>query len=84
MLRAMALASPAHGAFLPGPSATVTSTTRTRRAAGTSSKAAGALASVETLLRHQHEAALEALTEVPEPAKEALVGLASMAAERDH
>ena len=44
----------------------------------------GALASVETLLRHQHEAALSALTDVPEPAKGALVALASMAVERDH
>jgi geranylgeranyl diphosphate synthase, type I len=44
----------------------------------------GALASVETLIRHQHEVAVAATTSVPEPARQALVALAALAVQRDH
>jgi geranylgeranyl diphosphate synthase, type I len=43
----------------------------------------GALASVETLVRHQHAVALDAIADVPQPAKQALHDLASLAAHRD-
>jgi isopentenyl-diphosphate delta-isomerase type 1 len=84
MLRAMALATPANGAFLARSLGNRDLDDEDAARCRDIVQRSGALASVETLLRHQHEAALEALTEVPEPARGALVGLASMAAERDH
>jgi geranylgeranyl diphosphate synthase type I len=43
----------------------------------------GALASVETLIRHEHDVAVAAVADLPEPARQALVALASIAVERD-
>lgn len=44
----------------------------------------GALASVEALIREQHAFALDAIADVPEPARSALTALASIAVQRDH
>ena len=84
MLRAMALATPAQGAFLTRSLGDRDLDDEGAERCREIVERSGALASVETLLRHQHEAALSGLTDVPEPAKGALVALASMAVERDH
>ncbi len=47
-------------------------------------RCSGALASVETLLRHQHAIAVDAVAALPQPARPALRALASMAVQRDH
>jgi geranylgeranyl diphosphate synthase type I len=83
MLRAMALADPAQGAFLSRSLGDRDLDDEDAARCREIVECSGALASVETLLRHQHDAALEALTGVPEPARGALVALASMAVERD-
>ena len=84
MLRAMVLTTPAHRAFLARSLGDRDLDDDGAERCREIVERSGALASVETLLRHQHEVALSALTDVPEPAKGALVALASMAVERDH
>ena len=44
----------------------------------------GALAAIETLVRHQHTVAIDAIAALPSPARPALRALASIAVQRDH
>ena len=82
VLRALALASPSEGRVLRGalgdPELDDDDADRCREIVADS----GALASIETLLRAHHAAASAALVAVPEPAREALEALASIAIQR--
>ena len=62
------------------PSSTRTDAERCREVVA----ACGALAIVETMVRRQHDAALEAIAELPEPAAGALRALASTLTHRAH
>ncbi len=84
VLRALRLAGPAARRFLEAalgdPALTTGDAERCREIVA----ACGALASIETLLGAQYEAALAALAPVPEPARLALEELAALAIRREH